>query len=180
MWFLIFRTIDISALPPDHPPSLEKKSERTVAENEGARSPHLLKSDQKKVREGGVCRTDFGGIDNDALDFSQLEDYINNDGNIYFHDELVSGESPTPGKRPCAPAPSTPAGLGSLGQRDVLPSVAALLHGALSPPEAAISAPQSTANSALTLGNSSRQHLLPESPPDSGSEPPFSPIADGK
>ncbi|KAH8024724.1 hypothetical protein HPB51_001060 [Rhipicephalus microplus] len=123
-------------------------------------------------------RTDFGGIDNDALDFSQLEDYINNDGNIYFHDELVSGESPTPGKRACAPAPSTPAGLGSLGQRDVLPSVAALLHGAVSPPEAAVSAPQPTANSALTLGNSSRQHLLPESPPDSGSEPPFSPIAD--
>ncbi|KAL1418211.1 hypothetical protein MTO96_026097 [Rhipicephalus appendiculatus] len=95
-------------------------------------------------------RTDFGGIDNDALDFSQLEDYINNDGNIYFHDEL----------------------------RDVLPSVAALLHGALSPPEAAVSAPQPTANSAQTLGNGSRQHLLPESPPDSGSEPPFSPIAD--
>lgn len=151
---------------------------QSAPENTTTRVMDVVGEDQ--ALQAVLGRTDFGGIDNDALDFSQLEDYINNDGNIYFHDELVSGEPPTPGKRPCAPAPPTPAGsgLGSLGQRDALPSVAALLHGALSPAEAATSAPQPTANSGQALGNGSRQHLLPESPPDSGSEPPFSPIAD--
>ncbi|XP_077517879.1 uncharacterized protein LOC144128387 isoform X3 [Amblyomma americanum] len=130
-------------------------------------------------------RTDLGGIDNEALDFSQLEDYLNND-NIYFQEELVSGgEPPTSGKRPCLPTlppppPSAGSGLGSLGPRDVLPSVAALLQSALSQAEstAAASAPQPTANSSAAHGNGSQQHQLPESPPDSGSEPPFSPPGD--
>lgn len=127
-------------------------------------------------------RTDFSGLDNEGLDnvgidFSQLEDYIcNNDNNIYFQEQLVSGESPTPGKRPCAPPPPPPgSGVGQLGQRD---SVAAFLHNALSQADTgAGSAPLPTANSAAH-GNGSQQHQLPESPPDSGSEPPFSPPGD--
>lgn len=124
-------------------------------------------------------RSDFSGIDNDGLDFSQLEDYINNDNNIYFQEHLVSGESPTSGKRPTCPAPPAPSGGGgpaggSLGGS----SVAALLHSTPSQPDSgAGSAPLPTA---AVHGNGSQQHHLPESPPDSGSEPPFSPPGDAE
>lgn len=119
-------------------------------------------------------RTDLSGIDNDGLDFSQLEDYINNENNIYFNEQLVSGGSPTPGgKRPCAPVPppSGPPGIDSA-------SVVALLHNALSQADTgATSAPLPTG---AVHGNGSQQHQLPESPPDSGSEPPFSPPEDAE
>lgn len=129
-------------------------------------------------------RADFGGIDNEALDFSQLEDYINND-NIYFHEDLVnavSAESPTLLKRAhpqqhgsvsTAQQPGTAQLLsGSTPALDnALPSVATLLRGS---PLSSLPKPTSSANGTSSLTT----HHLPESPPDSGSEPPFSPPVD--
>lgn len=128
-------------------------------------------------------RTDFGGIDNEALDFSQLEEYINNDSNIYFHEDLVNAgdTSPTPGKRPCSAGGTPSLPLGGPTRDVVGTSVAALLQSALSQAEstAAAAAAASAASAVpVAIGNGSQQHQLPESPPDSGSEPPFSPSGD--
>ncbi|XP_064480288.1 myelin regulatory factor-like protein isoform X2 [Ornithodoros turicata] len=129
-------------------------------------------------------RADFGGIDNEALDFSQLEDYINNDSNVYFHDDLVSSvgsESPTLLKR-LQPQQQT-ASTNNVHQsaapqvvcssngtiEDALPSVATLLRSSFS------SLPKPSLNGTTSL---TTHHQLPESPPDSGSEPPFSPTID--
>ncbi|KAG0411214.1 hypothetical protein HPB47_011645, partial [Ixodes persulcatus] len=140
-------------------------------------------------------RTDFGGIDNEALDFSQLEEYINNDSNIARRrsdvtatpaqeaDELALriDASPTPGKRPCSAVGTPSLPLGGPTRDVVGTSVAALLQSALSQAEstAAAAAAASAASAVpVAIGNGSQQHQLPESPPDSGSEPPFSPSGD--
>ncbi|KAL1139754.1 hypothetical protein AAG570_006731 [Ranatra chinensis] len=90
-----------------------------------------------------IGRSDFvGGIDNEALDFSQLEDFINDEtdqSSTYFGESL--------------------SGIGERGPRalTVVGSVPA-------PATATIETPHYT-----------QLHNLPESPPDSGSEPPYSP-----
>uniref|UniRef100_A0A069DX84 Putative myelin protein regulatory n=1 Tax=Panstrongylus megistus TaxID=65343 RepID=A0A069DX84_9HEMI len=85
-------------------------------------------------------RSDFvGGIDNEALDFSQLEDFINNEtdqSNTYFGESLCNDRTARP--------------LTIVGHI---------------PPSTTIEGQQHYA----------QPHNLPESPPDSGSEPPYSP-----
>ncbi|KAG7214080.1 hypothetical protein KM043_001442 [Ampulex compressa] len=127
-------------------------------------------------------RGDFvGGIDNEALDFSQLEDFINSDSEqpaTYFADTLAHNENgggtggtggtgsahvgrvetSTAGQQPPARLPSP------LGQNHPLSTSCA--SGTTSLPNAVTyKDPQSYVH----------PHALPESPPDSGSEPPYSP-----
>ncbi|RWS17637.1 myelin regulatory factor-like protein [Dinothrombium tinctorium] len=180
-------------------------------------------------------RTDFGGIDNAALDFSQLEDYINdeddNNGSIYFADTLsVSSdlripESPHGGKAtvtslgassittnvvpaisrsvsqstqvhqvststsPPTPAPRTTNGVNtnfvSCSKATPSQSEPSLRHSSQT-----VTSEQSSHNSlrnpSIVRNGSSgplynktaHPHNLPESPPDSGSEPPYSPPND--
>ncbi|XP_059488155.1 myelin regulatory factor isoform X2 [Neocloeon triangulifer] len=96
-----------------------------------------------------IARADFvGGIDNEALDFSQLEDFINGDNdpsNNYFADTLANNEKVV-APRMLVPPPPPP------------PPVYKPHHDAPFVPH---------------------PHNLPESPPDSGSEPPYSPQEQG-
>ncbi|XP_022192124.1 myelin regulatory factor isoform X2 [Nilaparvata lugens] len=131
-------------------------------------------------------RGDFvGGIDNEALDFSQLEHFINDDNDdnhTYFQDTLTHNESdssssstsstssnrrlpPVEGTPPVPlpPVPLPPVSLPTVS----LPPV---------PLTQFTSQPQPT--TATTVYQTTHQsHNLPESPPDSGSEPPYSPRA---
>nr|CAD7402219.1 unnamed protein product [Timema cristinae] len=128
-------------------------------------------------------RSDFvGGIDNEALDFSQLEDFINDDNdanNTYFANTLAhegvrvpgSSQTPTPAPTPAPIAISPPTGpplgveptsvISSIksGRLTTLPIVMGSTH-----------YKTSDGNTVYT-----HPHNLPESPPDSGSEPPYSP-----
>ncbi|XP_065348019.1 myelin regulatory factor isoform X2 [Cloeon dipterum] len=103
------------------------------------------------------ARADFvGGIDNEALDFSQLEDFINGENdpsNNYFADTLASNEKVV-APRMLVPPPPPP------------------------PPvyKPHLEAPFAT-HPNFSLGPN--RHNLPESPPDSGSEPPYSPQEPG-
>ncbi|XP_063220444.1 myelin regulatory factor isoform X2 [Bacillus rossius redtenbacheri] len=99
-----------------------------------------------RAPDGG--RNDFvGGIDNEALDFSQLEDFINdeNEGNNTYFASTLAHEA---ARGQAASATLAPAAVEVGGAQAVLGQTA----------------PGYTA-----------PHNLPESPPDSGSEPPYSP-----
>ncbi|PSN54011.1 hypothetical protein C0J52_10163, partial [Blattella germanica] len=112
-------------------------------------------------------RGDFvGGIDNEALDFSQLEDFINDENdasNTYFADTLAHNEV----ARTAQATPSAPA--------------AAIVNVVVEPggsPSHHITSVISTNKPVRVPGansNFTHPHNLPESPPDSGSEPPYSP-----
>ncbi|XP_011631740.1 myelin regulatory factor-like protein isoform X1 [Pogonomyrmex barbatus] len=125
-------------------------------------------------------RGDFvGGIDNEALDFSQLEDFINSDSEqpaTYFADTLAHNENG--------------GGAVSHGGRIEAPTSQPV---AQQQPPPRLPSPQMTqahpvsivcASGTTTVPNSggykdpqtyAHPHALPESPPDSGSEPPYSP-----
>ncbi|XP_074097384.1 uncharacterized protein LOC141526324 isoform X1 [Cotesia typhae] len=117
-------------------------------------------------------RGDFvGGIDNEALDFSQLEDFINSDSPqpaTYFADTLAHNETngttshngrvETTSQQPPTRLPSP------ISQNH--PVQSACPTGATPvPPVTTYKDPQTYVH----------PHALPESPPDSGSEPPYSP-----
>ncbi|XP_023289534.1 myelin regulatory factor-like, partial [Orussus abietinus] len=118
-------------------------------------------------------RGDFiGGIDNEALDFSQLEDFINSDSEqpaTYFADTLAHNENggiTNPGGRVESTTNQHPPSR--------LPSPIANNQ-----PSSVACTP---ATPAVPSGNTYKDpqsyvhpHALPESPPDSGSEPPYSP-----
>ncbi|CAG2161644.1 unnamed protein product [Oppiella nova] len=209
-------------------------------------------------------RADFGGIDNAALDFSQLEDYINdeedNQNTIYFQEALVSSDlrleesarsaikvGPNPGQHPPAPHPGAPPPQGPplsqqyAGQPGVIPgptpaprttttTVTLAVNNSNKSPKSQSRNQQNLTQSPLTHPNPHPQqqthphlrqtvtvhpppinnsvtithigykghngppvpqpppqhtngqprHHLPDSPPDSGSEPPFSPLNDDK
>nr|CAD7433161.1 unnamed protein product [Timema monikensis] len=182
-------------------------------------------------------RSDFvGGIDNEALDFSQLEDFINDDNdanNTYFANTLAhegvrvpgSSQTPTPAPTPAPIAISPPTGpplgveptsvISSIksGRLTTLPIVMGSTHyktsdgntvythptcwecwiahvrpfaGTTETDTIFLKALQTPVRSlhihllmqAHTLPiiiNRCFRHNLPESPPDSGSEPPYSP-----
>ncbi|XP_077273443.1 uncharacterized protein LOC143903604 isoform X1 [Temnothorax americanus] len=125
-------------------------------------------------------RGDFvGGIDNEALDFSQLEDFINSDSEqpaTYFADTLAHNENG--------------GGTVSHGGRIEAPTSQPV---AQQQPPSRLPSPQMTqahpvsiacASGTTTVPNNIgykdpqayvHPHALPESPPDSGSEPPYSP-----
>ncbi|GAB6021651.1 hypothetical protein CHUAL_004235 [Chamberlinius hualienensis] len=115
---------------------------------------------------------DFGGFDNDALDFRNLEDYINGDdeNTMYFTESLVgdvkAGDPSVSVLNPNGP----PGGL-------VGPKQPTILH---QHPTANLLYPVTNnttcyKNNLINSGYTAHMHNLPESPPDSGSEPPYSP-----
>ncbi|XP_033223232.1 myelin regulatory factor-like protein isoform X2 [Belonocnema kinseyi] len=118
-------------------------------------------------------RSDFvGGIDNEALDFSQLEDFINSDSDqpaTYFADTLAHNEVGGPtnhgGRVEATTNQQTPTRLSSpITQNHTVPTTC--ISGTTPvPPGSIYKDPQ----------NYVHPHSLPESPPDSGSEPPYSP-----
>ncbi|KAI1309357.1 Myelin regulatory factor-like protein [Halotydeus destructor] len=146
------------------------------------------------------CRADFSGIENGALDFSQLEDYINDEddaSSIYFQDALVTSDlrlsipdspktivqtrpDPTPGHRPNpgpVPGNSRPVN-GAVQLNQVTGHIQAQPgRGSLpnSPPGGQL---HPLYNNKISQSGQPTSHQLPESPPDSGSEPPFSPPHD--
>lgn len=115
--------------------------------------------------------TDFGGFDNDALDFRNLEDYINgdDDNTMYFPESLV-GEV----KDSSNVLSGNVGGGGLLGPKQTSSNhhqhqTNSLLYGVPNnslPPYK---------NNLINSGFTTHMHNLPESPPDSGSEPPYSP-----
>lgn len=141
-------------------------------------------------------RGDFvGGIDNEALDFSQLEHFINDDNDdnhTYFQDTLTHNESD-----------SSSSSTSSTSSNRRLPSIAKTISATTVthplPLPLAVPLPPLTqftsqpanggAPSAVVVGvgvgvggttvyqSTHQSHNLPESPPDSGSEPPYSPRA---
>ncbi|XP_032686078.1 myelin regulatory factor-like protein isoform X3 [Odontomachus brunneus] len=132
---------------------------------------------------GVTGRGDFvGGIDNEALDFSQLEDFINSDSEqpaTYFADTLAHNENeggtavhngrvaepPTPQAAPITQQPP-PARLPSPQMTQAHPVSITCASGTTTiPNNGSYKDPQSYVH----------PHALPESPPDSGSEPPYSP-----
>ncbi|XP_043289934.1 myelin regulatory factor-like protein isoform X2 [Venturia canescens] len=117
-------------------------------------------------------RGDFvGGIDNEALDFSQLEDFINSDSEqpaTYFADTLAhneNGGTANHNGRVEATNQPPPTRLPS-------PITQNLPVGAPCPPGSTPVPPSTTYKDPQTYA---LPHALPESPPDSGSEPPYSP-----
>ncbi|XP_035723280.1 myelin regulatory factor-like protein isoform X7 [Vespa mandarinia] len=121
-------------------------------------------------------RGDFvGGIDNEAFDFSQLEDFINSDSEqpaTYFADTLAAEEN---GSGTTSHGDRVEA-TGSQQTPQRLPSPIAHNH--------AVSNACSSGTTATTVPTGTaykdpqsyvHPHPLPESPPDSGSEPPYSP-----
>ncbi|XP_076277743.1 myelin regulatory factor homolog 1 isoform X3 [Lasioglossum baleicum] len=119
-------------------------------------------------------RGDFvGGIDNEALDFSQLEDFINSDSEqpaTYFADTLAHNENgggtTTHNGRVDGPVPQQPPSR--------LPSPITQNH----PVSSTCTSGTTTVPNGATYKDPQsyvHPHALPESPPDSGSEPPYSP-----
>ncbi|XP_071630934.1 uncharacterized protein [Temnothorax longispinosus] len=126
-------------------------------------------------------RGDFvGGIDNEALDFSQLEDFINSDSEqpaTYFADTLAHNENgggtvshggriEAPTSQPVAQQQPPPSRLPSPQMTQAHPVSIACASGTTTVPNnVGYKDPQAYVH----------PHALPESPPDSGSEPPYSP-----
>ncbi|XP_011494756.1 PREDICTED: myelin regulatory factor isoform X3 [Ceratosolen solmsi marchali] len=119
-------------------------------------------------------RGDFvGGIDNEALDFSQLEDFINSDSEqpaTYFADTLAHNENSPPANHGTSIEVTTTSQ--QLPPR--LPSPITQSH--------PVTTTCSPVNTAIPPGPTYKDpqsyvlpHGLPDSPPDSGSEPPYSP-----
>ncbi|XP_071038360.1 myelin regulatory factor-like protein isoform X2 [Parasteatoda tepidariorum] len=149
-------------------------------------------------------RGDLGVIDSEAFDFSQLEDYINddNENNIYFHEALVTSSdlklTETTDKPPLylrnshhsLPKDSTSVqvpveatethGHPSLGIRLSQGAAETSVHSpstpnVLSQQKSSFSVRNIQNNGVDVTSSFTKPHHLPDSPPDSGSEPPFSP-----
>ncbi|GFX88653.1 myelin regulatory factor [Trichonephila clavipes] len=108
-------------------------------------------------------RGDLGTIDSETFDFSQLEEYINddNESNIYFHDALVTSSDLKLSEEKAPPYARS-------GQPGLVKE----------PAHSPQTAPQHQKNfrpSSDVTSSFNKPHHLPDSPPDSGSEPPFSP-----
>lgn len=154
----------------------------------------VLEDDQ--MIQAVLGRSDFvGGIDNEALDFSQLEHFINDDtddNHTYFGDTLSNNESISPTRH----LPSVVVGLegattntGASNGTGTMTTAASHCHSSQLISKAAVAATAAATASTTTPQNASTtvvvdgtvyshpSHNLPESPPDSGSEPPYSPQA---
>ncbi|KAK7582583.1 hypothetical protein V9T40_014028 [Parthenolecanium corni] len=129
-------------------------------------------------------RNDYvGGIDNESLDFSQLEDFINNETDAdpsYFVDTLSHENAASQhlsGNVSAVPASLEPSTTRTIHQHHHLPQPPILgknqLVPSISPNAYNSSIPNIPLDSSYTYAHS--HHSLPESPPDSGSEPPYSP-----
>ncbi|XP_054710958.1 myelin regulatory factor-like [Uloborus diversus] len=140
-------------------------------------------------------RGDLGGIDSETFDFSQLEEYINDDSesNIYFHDALVSSSdlklaesaekslyvrinSQSLPKDSIHAAAEGPEGHGhSIAAACVAQTAIDSVHSPTTVPQQKGYNRHTRNNSTDVSSTFTKPHHLPDSPPDSGSEPPFSP-----
>ncbi|KAG8183036.1 hypothetical protein JTE90_015667 [Oedothorax gibbosus] len=155
---------------------------------------------EKAFSEKRNRRGELGGIESETFDFSQLEEYINdnNEGHIYFHDALVTSSDHLKLAEVAEKSPIFPR-LGS--EKDPIHLTAGgtecrgiLAGGHHCGPQAAVDShaavPQhhqpktylarsGRTNSVDVSSSFAKPHHLPDSPPDSGSEPPFSPSNEG-
>lgn len=130
-------------------------------------------------------RGDLGGIESETFDFSQLEEYINDDSesNIYFHDPLVSsselrvtGANDKPHysqrhKDNSHPGTHISAAVEVTDTRGQAP----VGHACVTQSE---QQKNGFGRNGSITSSFTKPHHLPDSPPDSGSEPPFSPPND--
>ncbi|KAJ8666819.1 hypothetical protein QAD02_008481 [Eretmocerus hayati] len=126
-------------------------------------------------------RSDFvGGIDNEALDFSQLEDFINSDSEqptTYFADHLAHNEGSQQTSH-CTRIEGTTATVALAASQQLSPRMPSPITQSHT-----ITTTCSSANTPVPPGTAYIKnpqsyiipHGLPDSPPDSGSEPPYSP-----
>ncbi|CAL8115850.1 unnamed protein product [Orchesella dallaii] len=115
-------------------------------------------------------REEFSGLDNDALDFSQLEDFIANETDAngsYFADTLANSEA----SKHATAQPTSQASRDRILVITTTNDPAIYVGGKPAPPSA------NSRPTAYPAG--SLPHNLPDSPPDSGSEPPYSPTDPG-
>ncbi|ODN04626.1 hypothetical protein Ocin01_02040, partial [Orchesella cincta] len=115
-------------------------------------------------------REEFSGLDNDALDFSQLEDFIANETDAngsYFADTLANSEA----SKHATAQPNPQASRDRILVITTTNDPAIYVGGKPAPPSA------NSRPTAYPAG--SLPHNLPDSPPDSGSEPPYSPTDPG-
>lgn len=128
-------------------------------------------------------RGDFDGIDNEALDFSQLQQYINedNENTIYFHEALVGSELKlSESSKPTNPFHCETTTTSGTTEQSYSPYNSSNTTGIYCDRATASKATDINTHSHPTvtvpsIAVSSQPHHLPDSPPDSGSEPPFSP-----
>ncbi|XP_069702809.1 myelin regulatory factor isoform X2 [Periplaneta americana] len=142
--------------------------------------------DARRLAHQTPGRGDFvGGIDNEALDFSQLEDFINDENdasNTYFADTLAHNEASRPSQpngtpAAVAPPPPPPPPAAAIVNVVVEPGGSPSHHmtSVISSSKAVRVAAAYKPGTADGPATYTHPHNLPESPPDSGSEPPYSP-----
>ncbi|XP_065217829.1 myelin regulatory factor isoform X2 [Planococcus citri] len=158
-----------------------------VCQEASSRSINRIVIDRRL--HGQEERNDYvGGIDNESLDFSQLEDFINNEtdsdpsyfGDTLSHDNTASSHLPTnvngiPGNVDQNPANRTlhPHHLAQSSHQSHLLNKNQVVSANISAVAYNTTVPNISLDSTYTYAHS--HHSLPESPPDSGSEPPYSP-----
>ncbi|XP_035708827.1 myelin regulatory factor-like protein isoform X4 [Folsomia candida] len=118
-----------------------------------------------------AAREDFAGLDNDALDFSQLEDFIANEADgSYFADTLANSEA----------SKHTQNGQAHRDRIIVVTNLPSSEAGALPFTSSKVACPNDPPGCLTAYANGQLpRHNLPDSPPDSGSEPPYSPTDPG-
>ncbi|XP_046741510.1 myelin regulatory factor-like protein isoform X4 [Diprion similis] len=152
-----------------HPDSSQSTPGHPVEHEDSGVIPH---SATRRLLTQVAGRGDFvGGIDNEALDFSQLEDFINSDSEqpaSYFAHTLAHNEGGV--------APNTSSRVQEATATQQQPS---RLPSPITQNPVSVA---KTVTNNVTSSNSYKDpqtyvhpHSLPESPPDSGSEPPYSP-----
>ncbi|GFU04838.1 myelin regulatory factor [Nephila pilipes] len=128
-----------------------------------------------------TSREDFCGIENEALDFTDLEDYLNNDGDkngSYFQNELVGNDLkicdfPLKTQRAVTAINANLSRFNNnSNSTNGNSTIPALIIGNISNREAN-SLPR--LNNSINKANQNINVNLPESPPDSSSEPALSP-----
>ncbi|XP_076328774.1 uncharacterized protein LOC143234966 isoform X2 [Tachypleus tridentatus] len=151
--------------------------------------------EEDQVLQAVLGRGDFDGIDNEALDFSQLEEYINHGDtpDFYFHEDLVnSGAKPTEPQSTRANTIQNQANASNLNTTNssVLSSSrpgnihkssstiddVSNCYGFSAVNAATVNPARETSDHIRSVSCSvSKRLCLPDSPPDSSSEPSFSP-----
>ncbi|XP_012263799.2 myelin regulatory factor-like protein isoform X3 [Athalia rosae] len=156
---------------PDHSSQDNAQGHPGAAEHEDTNV--IAHSSTRRLLTQVAGRGDFvGGIDNEALDFSQLEDFINSDSEqpaTYFADTLAHNEGG--GGAPNATS-RVQEGTATQQQPSRLPSPITQIP---VPATTAVANNVPSSNSYKDPQTYVHPHALPESPPDSGSEPPYSP-----
>ncbi|KAF8771004.1 Myelin regulatory factor like protein [Argiope bruennichi] len=152
-----------------------------VTDSEATLSTRLVIDSEDQALQAVLGREDFSGIDNEALDFTDLEDYLNNDSDktgSYFQNELVGSdlkicEYPTKSQKTVAALNANFTRLASNHCPNGNQTIQPLIIGSL-PSREINSIPR--LNHSVYKANQNINVNLPDSPPDSGSEPALSPV----